>query len=117
VEDVGWLDESLPFALDWDLLIRLGKRFGLQYVPEYLGVLREYPEAKSFAGRRARLGEILSVLERHTGMKRAPGYWIYSLHSRRSEWKESADRNSGSLKSAAHLRYFLLYLTTTVPSF
>jgi hypothetical protein len=50
LEDVDWLDESLHYALDWDLLIRLGKRFGLHYAPEYFGALREYPETKSFAG-------------------------------------------------------------------
>jgi len=115
VEDVGWLDESLHYALDWDLLIRLGKRFGLHYVPEYFGALREYPEAKSFAGGRERLEEIRSVLGRHTGLKRAPGYWIYSLHSRRSEWQEARNRSSRSLRWAANLRYFLLYLATTGP--
>ena len=115
VEDVGWLDESLHFAMDWDLLIRLGKRFGLQYVPEYFGALREYPEAKSFSGGRERLAEIRSVLERHTGLKRAPGYWIYRLHSRRSDWKESGNRKSGWLRWTAKLRYFLLYLATTGP--
>ncbi|MGA1997178.1 MAG: glycosyltransferase family 2 protein, partial [Bryobacteraceae bacterium] len=29
LEEVGWLDESLHYAMDWDLLIRLGKKFGL----------------------------------------------------------------------------------------
>lgn len=115
VEDVGWLDESLHYALDWDLLIRLGKRFGLHYVPEYFGALREYPEAKSFAGGRQRIEEIRSMLERHTGLKRAPGYWIYSLHSRRSGWQEAGKRRSGWLRWAAKLRYFLLYFATTGP--
>ena len=79
VEEVGWLDEDLYYALDWDLLIKLGKRFGLHYVSEYFGALREYPEAKSFAGGRPRIEEIRRVLERHTGLKRAPGYWTYGL--------------------------------------
>lgn len=91
VEEVGWLDEELHYALDWDLLIKLGKRFGLQYVPEYLGALREYPEAKSFAGGRARIEEIRRVLERHTGLKRAPGYWTYGLanvyESEKQRWE------------------------------
>ena len=66
VEEVGWLDEKLHYALDWDLLIRLGKRFGLQYVPEYFGALREYPEAKSFAGGRKRVEGIRRVIVRHS---------------------------------------------------
>jgi glycosyltransferase involved in cell wall biosynthesis len=115
VQDVGWLDESLHYALDWDLLIRLGKRFGLYYVPEYFGVLREYPEAKSFSGGRARIEEIRRVLERHTGQERAPGYWVYSLHARRSEWRASARGGPRWLRVVASFRYLLLYLATTRP--
>lgn len=88
VEEVGWLDEDLHYALDWDLLIKLGKRFGLQCVPEYFGALREYPEAKSFAGGHARIEEIRRVLERHTGLKRAPGYWTYGLANLYETWKQ-----------------------------
>jgi hypothetical protein len=89
VEEIGWLDESLEYALDWDLLIRLGKRFGLHYVPEYFGALREHPQAKTFAGGRPRVEEIRRVLERHTGLRRAPGYWIYALET----WQRlAADR-------------------------
>jgi glycosyltransferase involved in cell wall biosynthesis len=79
VEDVGWLDEDLHYAMDWDLLIKLGKRFGLQYVPEYLGLFRIYDEAKTSSGGRRRISEIRRVLERHTGLKRAPGFWVYGL--------------------------------------
>jgi glycosyltransferase involved in cell wall biosynthesis len=88
VEEVGWLDEDLHYALDWDLLIKLGKRFGLHYVPDYFGALREYGEAKSFAGGRARIEEIRRVLERHTGLRRAPGYWTYGLANVYESWKQ-----------------------------
>jgi glycosyltransferase involved in cell wall biosynthesis len=115
VKDVGWLDESLHYAMDWDLLIRLGKRFGLQYVPEYFGILREYPEAKSFAGGRARIEEIRRVLERHTGQKRAPGYWAYSLHAHRSEWRALATRGPAWRQAAAKFGSRLLDLATMVP--
>lgn len=50
VEEVGWLRETLHWSMDWDLLVRLGKRFGLRYVPEYLGCLREYGETKTASG-------------------------------------------------------------------
>ena len=79
VEAVGWVDESLHYAMDWDLLIRLGKKFGLAYTPAYLAALREYPEAKTFSGGRARIAEIRRVLERHTGLHCAPGYWTHAL--------------------------------------
>jgi glycosyltransferase involved in cell wall biosynthesis len=86
VEAVGWLDEALQYTLDWDLLIRLGKRYGLEYVPEYLGALREYPEAKSFSGGWTRVAEIRRVLERHTGLRRAPGFWTYALDTAQRSW-------------------------------
>jgi hypothetical protein len=59
VEEVGSLDESLNTTMDWDLLIRLGQRFGLQYVPAYLGALRVYPEVTSLVGRRRWTGASL----------------------------------------------------------
>lgn len=113
IADVGWLDEDLHYALDWDLLIRLGKRFGLYYVPEYFGALREYPEAKTFAGGRARIDEIRRVLERHTGLKRAPGYWTYSLQMRQSHWKDRLETRSPTwLHAPATLLSFFLYVAT-----
>lgn len=113
VEEIGSLDETLHYALDWDLLIRLGKRFGLYYVPEYLGVLREYAEAKSFAGGQRRIGEIRRMLERHTGLKRAPGYWTYGLESRQDEWKARLEQRSPRwLRAPATLASFFLYVTT-----
>jgi len=107
VEEVGWLDESLHYALDWDLLIRLGKHFGLYYVPDYLGVLREYPDAKSFSGGRARIAEIRRVLERHTGLMRAPGYWTYSLDALQWRWRCDLERHApGPSRHLARLAGF-----------
>ena len=36
VEAVGYLDESLHWGMDWDLFIRLGKRFRVQYLSAVL---------------------------------------------------------------------------------
>jgi glycosyltransferase involved in cell wall biosynthesis len=116
VAEVGWLDESLHYTMDWDLLIRLGKRFGLHYVPQYFGVLREYPEAKTFAGGSARIEEIRRVLERHTGLRRAPGYWTYGLEMLRSEWKDRLESRSPAwLRPGAKLAAFFIRHATAVP--
>ena len=113
VEQIGGLDETLHYALDWDLLIRLGLRFGLHYVPEYLGALREYPEAKTFAGGRSRVEEIRRVLVRHTGLRRAPGYWIYRLDTDQRTWKVRLENRSPRwLRMPAALLSFLIYLVT-----
>ncbi len=116
VVDVGWLDESLHYTMDWDLLIRLGKRFGLRYVPQYFGVLREYPETKTSAGGGARIEEIRRVLERHTGLRRAPGYWTYGLEMLRSEWKDRLDNRSPAwLRPGVKLATSLVRQATAVP--
>lgn len=114
IEEIGWLDENLHYALDWDLLIRLGKRFGLHYVGEYFGALREYPEAKSFAGGRARIEEIRLVLQKHTGLQRAPGYWTYGLDTRQRQWKERLESRSPRwLRAPATLANFFFYGAST----
>lgn len=116
VAEVGWLDEHLHYTMDWDLLIRLGVRMGLHYVPEYLGALREYPEAKSFSGGRARIEEIRRMLERHTGLRRAPGYWTYGIEALRSSWRERLGRSSSTwLGAPAKLAGLLLMVPMAVP--
>src|SRR5439155_10404373 len=77
--DVGLLDENLHWGLDWDLLIRIGKRYPLQYIPEYMGCLREYGEAKSFSGGARRFRELVRIMRRHGGLRYPPGYISYGL--------------------------------------
>jgi glycosyltransferase involved in cell wall biosynthesis len=99
VEEIGWLDEDLHYVLDWDLFIRLGRRFGLHYIPEFLGVLREYPEAKTFSGGRARMEEIRRIMARHAGSGRAPGYWIYDLDTLQRQFRSWVEKRSPRLLS------------------
>jgi glycosyltransferase involved in cell wall biosynthesis len=85
-DQIGCLDEDLHYVMDWDILIRIAKRFELGYIPEYMGCLREYPEAKSFAGGAARIQEIRRIMIRHTGMRFAPGYIVYGLETYKQLW-------------------------------
>lgn len=87
LEVVGYLDESLHYGMDWDILIRLGKRFGLQYVPEYMGCLREYPDSKTSSGGTRRIAELGRILQNHTGQRVAPGYIIYGLDWLQRHWR------------------------------
>ena len=50
LDEVGYLNECLHYTMDWDILIRLGKRYPVEYIPAYMACLREHPEAKTFAG-------------------------------------------------------------------
>jgi glycosyltransferase involved in cell wall biosynthesis len=115
VDAVGGLDETLHYALDWDLLIRLGTKFGLQYVPEDFGVLREYSDAKSFSGGSRRIQEIRRVLERHTGLRRAPGYWIYALDTVQRGWQQRlVDRAPRWLRFPGRLAHLTVYVPAAV---
>jgi len=114
IERIGWLDENLDYTLDWDLLIRLGKRYGLRYVSEDFGVLREYPEAKSYSGGKRRVEEIRRVLERHSGLKRAPGYWTYGLDEYQRLWRDRLARLPRPLRIPARLLDWCFYIPTAV---
>ena len=79
LQEVGPLDESLHYTMDWDILIRIGKSYHLAYTPEYLGCLREHAEAKTTYGGSERAREILRMLRRHTRRYLPPGYLVYGL--------------------------------------
>jgi len=80
-EAAGRLDESLHYALDWDLLIRLGLRRPLRWIPKMMGAIREHAAAKSFRGGRARVAEIVRVLRRHSGKRWPPGAALAALET------------------------------------
>jgi hypothetical protein len=82
LEEVGPLNEDLHYTMDWDLLIRIGKRFPLRHVPRQMGAIREYPTAKSFRGGRARVKEVARLLRRHTGARYPPGLLLHALENR-----------------------------------
>lgn len=46
-EEVGGLDETLHFAMDFDLWIRIGKRFPCRYLPEFLATYRLHEASKT----------------------------------------------------------------------
>jgi len=92
LDDVGYLDENLHYTMDWDVLIRIGMKYDLSYVPEYMGCLREYPEAKSSAGGMRRAREIRDMLRRHTGKRISPGYVVYGLDTWHQIWCQRVER-------------------------
>jgi len=46
-EAVGGLDDTLQFAMDYDLWVRIGKRFPCRYLPEYLSMYRLHESSKT----------------------------------------------------------------------
>ena len=78
---IGMLDETLHWGMDWDLWIRIGKRFRVEYLPEYLAALRQYPEAKTYSGGAERFHELAALMRRHGAKRYPPAYFIYGLET------------------------------------
>ena len=102
LDQVGYLDETLHYSMDWDILIRIGLRYPMVYIPEYMGCLREYAEAKTFAGGMRRAREIHNMLRRHTGMRIPPGHIVYGLETYQNIWCRRAEKLTFGWKPAAH---------------
>lgn len=71
---VGGLNASLQWTLDWDLFIRIGKRFPVRTLTAELGAIRVHGAAKTSTGGWKRLEEIQRMLEQHTGNPRTTAY-------------------------------------------
>lgn len=67
LEAVGMLDPGLRYCMDYDLWIRLGRRFRLNRIKRFLANSRRYPETKSFSRRGQLFQEIYAVAERSFG--------------------------------------------------
>jgi glycosyltransferase involved in cell wall biosynthesis len=64
---VGGLDESLHYAMDWDLLLKLSKVGKVVAIPDHLANIRYYPETKTNTGGWKRMREIARIARRHHG--------------------------------------------------
>ena len=64
---VGGLDESLHYAMDWDLLLKLAKIGKVVAIPDHLANIRYYPETKTNTGGWKRMREIAGIARTHNG--------------------------------------------------
>jgi glycosyltransferase involved in cell wall biosynthesis len=64
---VGGLDESLHYAMDWDLLLKLAKVGNVVAIPDHLANIRYYPETKTNTGGWKRMREIAGIARSHNG--------------------------------------------------
>ena len=76
---VGFLDEALHWTMDWDILIRLGLRYPLVPVREFLGCLRIHPKTKTGSGGMRRILEIRQMLRRHGAGPIPPAFVAYGI--------------------------------------
>jgi glycosyltransferase involved in cell wall biosynthesis len=81
---VGELDTSLRYCLDYDLWIRLALRYPVHYLPEVLAHARIYPETKTASGGMERLDEIEHMIRRY-GRRRLPA--LFYGEAVRTSWR------------------------------
>jgi glycosyltransferase involved in cell wall biosynthesis len=66
-QEVGGLDPSLHYCMDYDLWIRLGRRFRFAHLPEVLARSRLHIDSKTLGRRRQVFPEIIRTVRRHYG--------------------------------------------------
>lgn len=79
VRDVGFLDESLAYAMDTDLWLKLSGLGQPEPIQGVLAASREYGQTKTSTGAMKRVEEIRALAERHTGCPFTPGAMLYLL--------------------------------------
>jgi glycosyltransferase involved in cell wall biosynthesis len=103
--DVGGLDPDLQFCMDYDLWIRMGRRYRFVYLPEVLARSRLHKDAKTLASRRRVFREIIGTVRRHYGF--VPFEWGYA-------YADYMFNRSGSAMFSAH-RVSTLALAASLP--
>lgn len=73
-EGVGMLDIGLHYCMDYDLWIRIGKKYPVRHIPHVLANIRVYPQTKTASGGEERWQEVFEVSQRHGGGIFAPRY-------------------------------------------
>ncbi len=67
IETVGGLDTRLQYCMDYELWIRLGRRFPIDRIPHALANSRQYPQTKTWAQRDRLFEELCGVTQRSFG--------------------------------------------------
>jgi FkbM family methyltransferase len=78
---VSPLDPTLHWTLDWDLWIRLGRRFPARMIDHVTAASREHASTKTSSGGLDRLEEIRRTIRHHTGHDVSVGYINYLLYA------------------------------------
>jgi len=79
LDEVGYLDESLHWGMDWDLFIRLGKQGRIAYIPQLLASQREYDDTKTASGGFRRFRELVRIMRRHGRRRYPPVFFAYGI--------------------------------------
>jgi glycosyltransferase involved in cell wall biosynthesis len=86
IEAVGMLNSMLRSSFDYDLWIRLTKRYRFVHLPEYLATSRMHRENKTLGQRRTVFLESIALLAQHYGY--VPLRWVYGYLSFRRDQRD-----------------------------
>jgi hypothetical protein len=86
LREAGLLDESLHYAMDWDLWLRLAYRWPVVHLARVLAQTREYGATKTARGGWRRLRELRRLARAHTGSGWTPAVRAYGLDTLRKRW-------------------------------
>jgi glycosyltransferase involved in cell wall biosynthesis len=79
VDEIGYLDETLHYTMDYEYWLRIGRRFRLWCLDSYLACFRFYAASKSGSTAHAQFDEELAVARRHTSARAILG--LHTLHN------------------------------------
>jgi glycosyltransferase involved in cell wall biosynthesis len=82
-EAVGGVDESLRYAMDYELWLKLGARFEVRHLDRVLAAYRYHPSSKSVAESHGFVAETWRSSRRHGARLRSPIFLDYYLPRRR----------------------------------
>lgn len=82
-ESVGGLDVGYRYAMDYELWLKIGKRFEVRHVDRILGAYRFHPESKTVAESSGFLPETVRASRSHGGRRLSPIYVDWYLPRRR----------------------------------
>ncbi|MBS3909179.1 MAG: glycosyltransferase [Actinobacteria bacterium] len=75
-DEIDMLDVGLHYCMDYDLWIRIAKKFKVEYLPLHLANTRLYQDTKTLSKRVEAHAEIIETVKRHFSI--VPRNWIYA---------------------------------------
>jgi glycosyltransferase involved in cell wall biosynthesis len=72
LETVGYVDETLTWSMDWDLWIRIGRRFPVDFLPRPLATVRLHDDTRTNRAGLAKLRELHRIVRRYSRRRLPP---------------------------------------------
>jgi glycosyltransferase involved in cell wall biosynthesis len=106
-EEVGPLDTSLHYCLDYEYWMRVGKRFRIGYMPEVIATTRFHGAAKTVAKRKEAQQEVISIVQRHYSLVPLRTIYVYSYITLLEQFMPNVQGVYPNGWATSHVRVFL----------